>query len=242
MENGELYIGTSGWYYNSWAGNFYPGDLSRSKWLEYYSRHFNTVEINSTFYHLPKKEILSNWASQTPDDFVFVLKASKYITHIKRLSDCSEPLKKLVDLASGLGSKLGLFLFQLPPDLKKDIKRLESFVKILLKDYRYVFEFRDESWFCDEVYNLLNEFRACIAISSSPCFPYHEIIIGDLCYIRMHGSKQLYLSSYSEKELKIFSNLIKKNLNNIITHIYFNNDVSGYAVENAMGLIKYCNS
>jgi uncharacterized protein YecE (DUF72 family) len=243
MNSAKLYIGTSGWCYDSWAGNFYPGGLNKNKWLEYYCQYFNTVEINSSFYHLPKKETFNNWALQTPDNFVFAIKASRYITHIKRLVDCLEPFKKLLDLALGLGSKLGLFLFQLPPNLKKNIIKLEDFLKIIPKNLRYVFEFRNESWFCDEVYNLLNEFGAGITISSSPGFPYHEIITGNFCYIRMHGSAQLYSSSYSEKELQKFSAIIRQNLRkNINTYVYFNNDAFGYAIENAKMLIKLCNT
>ena len=243
MNIGKLYIGTSGWCYNNWVGNFYPRDLNKNKWLKYYSKYFNTVEINSSFYHLTRKETFDNWALQTPDNFVFVVKASRYITHIKKLVDCSEPFKKLLDSALGLGNKLGLFLFQLPPNLKKNIIKLEDFFKIILKNYRYVFEFRNESWFCDEVYNLLNEFGAGIVISSSPSFPYHEIITGNLCYIRMHGSEQLYSSSYSEKELQKLSALIRKNLKkNINTYVYFNNDAFGYAIENARKLVELCNT
>lgn len=243
MNIGKLYIGTSGWCYNNWVGNFYPRDLNKNKWLKYYSKYFNTVEINSSFYHLTRKETFNNWALQTPDNFVFVVKASRYITHIKKLVDCSEPFKKLLDSALGLGNKLGLFLFQLPPNLKKNIIKLEDFFKIILKNYRYVFEFRNESWFCDEVYNLLNEFGAGIVISSSPSFPYHEIITGNLCYIRMHGSEQLYSSSYSEKELQKLSALIRKNLKkNINTYVYFNNDAFGYAIENARKLVELCNT
>jgi uncharacterized protein YecE (DUF72 family) len=243
MNSSKLYIGTSGWCYESWVGKFYPGNLNKNKWLEYYSKYFNTVEINSSFYHLARKETFNNWALQTPDNFVFTVKASKYITHIKKLVDCLEPLKKLLDAALGLGSKLGLFLFQLPPNLKKNVIKLEDFLKIIPKNLRYVFEFRNESWFCDEVYHLLNDFGAGITISSSPDFPYHEIITGNFCYIRMHGSAQLYSSSYSRKELKMFSTIIKQNLKkNINTYVYFNNDVFGYAVENAMELIKLCNT
>jgi uncharacterized protein YecE (DUF72 family) len=243
MNDSKLYIGTSGWWYNSWVENFYPGDLNRNRWLEYYSKFFNTVEINSSFYHLTRKEIFKNWALQTPDNFVFVVKASRYITHIKKLIDCSEPFKKLLESALGLEKKLGLFLFQLPPNLKKNIIKLKDFFKIIPKNYRYVFEFRNESWFCDEVYNLLDEFGAGITISSSPSFPYHEIITGNICYIRMHGSAQLYSSSYSKNELQKFSVIIRQNLKkNIDTYVYFNNDAFGYAIENARKLIELCNT
>lgn len=240
MSRGKLYIGTSGWHYDSWIENFYPKNLTKDKWLEYYSKYFNTVEINSSFYHLMKKEIFNNWALQTPDNFVFAVKASRYITHVKKLVDCSQPFKKLLDSALGLGDKLGLFLFQLPANLKKNIIKLEKFLQLIPKNYRYVFEFRNESWYGEEIYNLLNKFGVGITISSSPNFPYHEIITGNFCYIRMHGSKQLYSSSYSSKELKKLSVLVRENLKkDITTYVYFNNDTSGYAVKNAMELKKF---
>jgi uncharacterized protein YecE (DUF72 family) len=243
MNGSKLYVGTSGWCYDNWVRNFYPEDLNRNKWLEYYSKFFNTVEINNSFYHLARKETFKNWALQTPDDFVFVVKTSRYITHIKKLVDCLEPFKKLLGSALGLGKKLGLFLFQLPPNLKKNIIRLKDFFKIIPKNYRYIFEFRNESWFCDEVYNLLNEFGAGITISSSPSFPYHEIITGNFCYIRMHGSTQLYSSSYSKEELQKFIVIIRQNLKkNINTYVYFNNDAFGYAIENARKLVELCNT
>ena len=245
----KIYIGTSGWSYDEWLGIFYPENFRRSDWLSYYAKHFKTVEINSSFYNLPKKETFENWARKTPDDFLFAVKASRYITHIKRLIDCSEPLDKLFKAAEGLGKKLGIFLFQLPPNMKFDIERLSNFFKILKDNYANytnktnkllcAFEFREESWFCQKTYDLLNEYRYGIVISNSTNFPYHELITGNFCYIRMHGSRELYSSSYSEEELKKVADMINKNkVNNISSYIYFNNDVHGYAVDNAKTLIR----
>jgi len=234
FKNPKIYIGTSGWCYDSWEGIFYPQGLKRKEWLNFYSNHFDTVEINSSFYHLPKAATFSNWAEKTPDDFLFVIKASKYITHTKRLNNCSDAAARLVEVSSNLGKKLGMFLFQLPPNLKKDAARLKNFLKILPSACRYVFEFRDESWFCDDVYKVLEECNCGIVISDSPKFPRHEVITGGFCYIRMHGSTLLYSSKYTDKELKKIAELITGNYKNgISSYVYFNNDVCGYAVENA---------
>lgn len=239
MKDPKIYIGTSGWSYNHWAGKFYPEDLSKVKWLSYYAEHFDTVEINSSFYHLPKPQTFRNWAKNTPDNFLFVVKASRYITHIKRLKDSSESFENLLSSAKELGSKLGPFLFQLPPKMDKDTDRLIDFLKNLPDNYKYAFEFRDESWFCDEVYNILDDYGCAIVISSSPRFPYHEKITGGFCYIRMHGGKELYSSNYSEGELKKIARMIKQNRSkDIDSYVYFNNDIHGYAVDNAKTLRK----
>ena len=237
FKNPKIYIGTSGWSYDGWEGIFYPDAMSRKEWLSFYSEHFNTVEINSSFYHLPKAETFSNWAEKTPDDFLFVVKASKYITHTKRLIDSSDAVIRLIDSASNLGEKLGMFLFQLPPNLKKNSDRLKNFIDILPSIYKYVFEFRDESWFCDEIYNMLENYKCGIVISDSSKFPRFEVITGGFCYIRMHGSTSLYSSKYTDKELEKTAEIIRKNFKDkISSYVYFNNDIHGYAVENAKSL------
>jgi len=233
----RLYIGTSGWHYESWVGNFYPKNINKNQWLEYYSGFFDTVEVNSSFYHHIKEEVFENWFRHTPDDFRFCIKAPRYITHIKRLIGCSEPFKKMLDSASKLGYKLGLFLFQLPPNLKKDSERLKRFLSSLPGNYRYVFEFRDESWFSYEIYKILDAYNAAIVISDSPMFPYHEITTGGISYIRMHGRGELYSSKYFKEDLERIACLIKKNIDSgITTHVYFNNDAFGNAVKDATEL------
>jgi uncharacterized protein YecE (DUF72 family) len=232
-----IFIGTSGWCYNSWNGKFYPENIKGSDRLKFYSEYFNTVEINSSFYHLPKPETFKGWATKTPDDFRFTVKASRYITHIKRFKDCSDAVKKLIDSASNLGDKLALFLFQMPANLKKNKERFVNFLEVLPKKYRYVFEFRDESWFIDGIYELLNNYRCGIVISSSPEFPFHEVVTGKICYIRLHGSSSLYRSKYSDSELQEFTGMLNKYQGkSILSFIYFNNDAQGHAVENAFTL------
>jgi uncharacterized protein YecE (DUF72 family) len=239
MVNSLIHIGTSGWSYNHWSGKFYPEDIKKNQWLEYYSKEFDTVEINSSFYHLPEIQTFINWKNNTGEKFIFSVKASRYITHIKRLAECSEPLERLFKSAEGLGEKRGPFLIQLPPGLKKDKLLLKNFLKALPRNYKFAFEFRNESWFIKEIYKLLEEFKCAIVISSAPRFPYVEKITTDFCYIRMHGSGSLYSSCYSEDELGKVSVSIKNNLKNgIENYVYFNNDAEAFAIDNARMLIK----
>lgn len=239
MINSLIHIGTSGWSYKHWTGKFYPEEVKKNKWLEYYSKEFDTVEINSSFYHLPKIQTFINWKKNTGENFIFSVKASRYITHIKRLADCGDPLERLFKAAEGLGEKKGPFLFQLPPNFKKDKSVLKIFLEILPQNHKFAFEFRNESWFTEEIYKLLENFGCAVVISSAPGFPYVEKLTADLCYIRMHGSGILYNSCYSKDELKKISALIKKNLNkNIESYVYFNNDAEAFAVDNARMLIK----
>ena len=151
----DIRIGTSGWHYGHWAGPFYPADLPKDKWLEYYAQHFDTVEINNTFYHLPKEQSLKRWHKLAPKDFIYSVKANRYITHIKRLKDSQEVLDRFFGRVRLLKKKLGPVLYQLPPGLHKDLGRLESFIKLLPKQRPSVFEFRHESWYCEDTFELL---------------------------------------------------------------------------------------
>ncbi len=163
----RVLTGTSGYSYKEWKGAFYPEDLAASKMLGYYAGRLPTVEINNTFYRMPKKEVVAGWAAQVPDAFSFVLKASMRITHKKRLKDADDELNYVVSTATELGDKLGPMLFQLPPWLKLGVDRLKGFLSILLEGWKAAFEFRHESWFCDEVYDALREGGAALVISDS---------------------------------------------------------------------------
>jgi uncharacterized protein YecE (DUF72 family) len=151
----NLFVGTSGFSYKEWKGPFYPEDLPASDMLTYYAGRLNAVEINNTFYRMPSPKLLQDWSSKVPEDFSFVLKVSRRITHMKRLKDAGEPLAYLLDTSSALGGALGPMLFQLPPYLKKDVERLETFCQLLPEGFRGAFEFRNESWFDPEVYAVL---------------------------------------------------------------------------------------
>lgn len=239
----KVYIGTSGYSYPHWEdGVFYPKELLKTKQLEYYSEHFDTVEMNYPFYRLPSSKNFSNWKKTVSKEFVFAVKVSRYITHVKRLHCFKTPWKAFLKRALYLGDKLGPFLFQLPPNFKKDLERLEEFIKTVqdLK-LRFVLEFRHPSWFSEDVYQILKrEKNISLCLADSPHWLFEEVIVGNFVYIRMHGGKILYTSNYSEKELKYWSEKIKGYLNQgLDVYIYFNNDSMGYAVKNARQVLKY---
>src|SRR5512138_1184014 len=157
MIPGTIHIGTSGWSYKHWQGPFYPEDIADKAMFAHYCRFFRTVEINSSFYHLPLRKTFENWRSFSPDNFVFSVKASRYITHVKKLNESAEAVARFLERASALEEKAGPILFQLPPGLKANLPRLGEFLAGLPSGYRYAFEFRHPSWFQPEVYSLLSE-------------------------------------------------------------------------------------
>jgi uncharacterized protein YecE (DUF72 family) len=163
----NLYVGTSGYSYKEWKGSFYPEDLPAKEMLRYYGERFKTVEINNTFYRMPKASVLEAWAAEVPADFRFVLKASQKITHFARLKDAGDPVAYLLKVAGVLGERLGPLLFQLPPNLKKDAARLRDFLALLPVDRRAAFEFRHQTWFDDEAFGLLREHKAVLCIAEA---------------------------------------------------------------------------
>jgi len=251
MKEGKLYIGTSGWVYSHWEGIFYPEDLPGKDKLKYFSEYFKTAEVNYSFYHLPKPSTYQNWYKQTPKDFIFAVKASRFITHIKRLKDVKEPWKTFLENALNLKEKLGPILFQFPPSFSandENIKRLEEFLKFITKykilntkyKIRFAFEFRHPSYCDEKVYKLLKKYNCAWVISNSPSFPKAEEITADFIYIRMHGSKVLFSSKYTTQELKFLVQKIKKwQKDRKDIYVYFNNDFAGYAVDNAKSLEKF---
>ena len=163
----KLYVGTSGYSYKEWKGNFYPEDLSAKHMLRYYGERFRTVEINNTFYRMPKAAVLEAWAGEVPADFRFVLKASQRITHVQRLKDAGDSVSYLLEVSGALRERLGPLLFQLPPGLKKDATRLREFLALLPGEPRAAFEFRHPSWFDEEVFGLLRDHRAALCIADA---------------------------------------------------------------------------
>lgn len=230
-----LFIGTSGWNYPHWSeGVFYPEDLSQSRWLEYYTEFFNSVELNVTFYRLVQKKTFQNWYKRTPRDFYFVAKGSRFITHIKKLNDPREPLDLFMNNVLELREKLAAVLWQLPPSFKKDLKRLEAFLELIKKiGIRQVFEFRNNTWFDKEVYTLLKKYNGCLCIAHSNRFPCIKELTSDFLYLRFHGGGSLYSSNYSDKELKEWMSFAKA-FNDKDVLAFFNNDAYGYAVKNAL--------
>jgi len=163
----NLYVGTSGYSYKEWKGSFYPQDLPDKQMLRYYGERFRSVEINNTFYRMPKASVLETWAGEVPADFKFVLKASQRITHFQRLKDAGDSVAYLLKVALTLKERLGPLLFQLPPFLEKDASRLREFLKLLPVDSRAAFEFRHQSWFDEEIFGLLREHRAVLCIAEA---------------------------------------------------------------------------
>jgi uncharacterized protein YecE (DUF72 family) len=233
----DIRIGTSGWHYQHWAGPFYPQDLPKTKWLAHYAQHFDTVEINNTFYQLPKEQTIENWRKQAPDDFLYTLKANRYITHIKRLKDCSQELDRFFERAILLKEKLGPVLYQLPPSLHKDLDLLERFIKLLPKKHIAVFEFRHESWYSQDTYDLLKEYNVAFCIHDMPGNQSPRVVTADVIYVRFHGPTSRYTGNYSNAQLKKWAHWIKQNSQQTrATFAYFNNDIKGHAIKNAKTL------
>ena len=172
----KLHVGTSGYSYKEWKGNFYPEDLPAKEMLSYYSRRLPAVEINNTFYRLPQPSMIENWNAQVPARFRFSIKATQRITHIKRLNNVADETKYLLETASLLEQRLGVVLFQLPPNFKKDVERLKAFLDRLQPDLRTAFEFRHESWFDDETFDLLRARDCALVVSDTDEKPLTEII------------------------------------------------------------------
>lgn len=244
MTEGKLYIGTSGWNYRMWQGLFYPENLSSTEYLRFYSEHFNTVEINSSFYHFPKVTTYKNWYSQTPEDFIFSVKAHRSITHIKKMVDIKEEWEKFLNGAQTLKEKLGIILFQFPASFRcneENFERIENFLNSLCKTHpRIAFEFRHISWDNEKITELLKKHNAGWVIANSSRYPEIEKITGDFVYLRMHGPKELFASEYSDMDLRRLASRIEKWIKTRDVFAYFNNDFYGYAVKNAKELIKLC--
>lgn len=233
----EVRVGTSGFTYPHWRGVFYPAQLHAKDFLGYYSSVFDTVEINSTFYHLPQTATLRRWYAQTPAGFCFSLKASRFLTHVKKLLDCQQPLELFLRQASLLRDKLGPILFQFPPSWKMDLARLGAFLTLIPKEIRTTFEFRHPSWFNDRLYGVLRHHHAALTIADTPRFPMAPVTTADFAYIRLHGHQRLYASNYSDLALRRWAQKIRdwgKRVGKIF--VYFDNDAQGYAVKNAKRL------
>lgn len=236
----EIRIGCSGFNYWDWRENFYPADLPQRKWFEYYCTIFNTVELNVTFYRLPLAKTFDRWYKETPSDFVFSLKGSRFITHVKRLTDPEQPLELFFERTLRLKEKLKVVLWQFSPGFKIDIGRLEHFLK-LIKKYptRNTLEFRHESWITDDVINLCKEYDVSICMADWPEFIDNLPVTADFVYIRRHGEGGSYATCYSKTELKRDAKRIKNYIRDgRDVFIYFNNDYNGYAPGNAKELIE----
>jgi uncharacterized protein YecE (DUF72 family) len=235
--SGRLCIATSGWHYGHWIGPFYPEGTRKNRLFEHYLTRFDTVEINNSFYRLPEEKTFAHWRDETPAGFVFALKASRLITHVKRLKDPHEPLRNFLERASVLGKKLGPVLFQLPPRWGRNMERLEAFLKALPAGRAFAFEFRDPDWFHPDVYALLREHNAAFCLYDFDLMQSPREVTADFVYIRLHGPAGKYRGQYSEEALEDWAGFLKlwqKKLKAL--YCYFDNDEAGYAALDALRL------
>jgi uncharacterized protein YecE (DUF72 family) len=232
-------IGCSGWNYAHWRnGVFYPPRLPPSKWLEHYATLFDTVEVNATFYRLPRRASVARWVEQSPPEFVFAIKGSRYLTHIKRLNDLGAGLDRFYACIEPLvdSPKLGPVLWQLPPNFKRDDARLADALDRLPTEQRHAFEFRDASWFHEDVYALLREHRVALVIGDRPevhSFQSHELTT-DFTFVRFHAGTRGARGNYSESELENWAQRFERWP--VDVYAYFNNDWEGFAPRNALWL------
>jgi uncharacterized protein YecE (DUF72 family) len=235
----KVHVGCSGFSYDHWKGVFYPEGLSGRKWLEYYARKFETLELNVTFYRLPAESAFEKWKAETPEGFLISVKGSRYITHVKRLTEPAEPLKKFFDRVRELGEKLAVVLWQLPPGFKSDYGRLRDFLKAARRfRARNVFEFRHESWINQQTLDLLREEGCAVCMADWPPFINDLPLTAGFAYIRRHGHGS-YGQSYTRAELEEDARRIGHySAAAAEVFIYFNNDAQGYAPRNALELLE----
>jgi uncharacterized protein YecE (DUF72 family) len=234
-------IGCSGWNYEHWRnGVFYPPRLPPRRWLEFYARHFDTVEINATFYRLPRETAVARWVRESPPYFLFAVKMSRYVTHVKRLHDLPPSLELFYSRIRPLvlSPKLGPVLWQLPPTFRRDDERLAEALA-QLPPGRHCVEFRDESWFVQEVYELLRRHGVALVIGDTPTRPFQaNELTADWTFIRFHHGTRGRYSNYSYRELEEWAQRIESWAREIDVYAYFNNDRNGYAVRNGLWLKK----
>jgi uncharacterized protein YecE (DUF72 family) len=232
----DIFVGTSGWQYADWRRRFYPDGLAQRRWLPYFSERFPCVEVNNTFYMLPKEETFVRWRRESAPGFVFAVKASRFITHIRRLRDAEDSVGGFWSHARRLGSKLGPVLFQLPPNLKAEPERLEAFLRLLPRSMRAAFEFRHKSWATDQVNSLLDEAGAALVLADRPGARVPLEITGGWTYLRFHQGSRTG-PGYSRSKLRRYADRLVA-LDAREVWVFFNNDPGGAAVRDAVTLTE----
>ena len=234
---GRIHIGCSGWNYKSWRGAFYPPRLPASKWLHHYAQRFDTVELNNSFYRLPKEETFRSWREQVPERFIFAVKASRFLTHMKRLRDPEEPLTRLFARTTGLGSQLGPVLYQLPSNFRMDLERLRGFLEVLPGGVRHVFEFRDPTWYVADTFAALERHGATLCLHDKAGSEVMQLEVGSFLYVRFHGTDGRYHGSYADEVLTSWAErLVTTAATGRDAYAYFNNDPHADATRNAATL------
>ena len=229
-------VGCSGWQYKHWRGAFYPTGLRQSEWFSYYTSRFDTVEINNSFYRLPERETFAAWRRRAPHGFLYAVKASRFITHMKKLKEPAEPLGLFFARASGLGARLGPILYQLPPQFRVDLGRLRTFLAALPSRRRHVIEFRDPSWYTDEVFEQLTRHRVALCLHDMRGSATGRLSVGPFVYARFHGPAK-YHGRYADDTLAEWAGWMNdRRRGGTTVYAYFNNDVGGQAPRDAARL------
>ncbi len=230
------HLGTSGWTYDHWSGRFYPADVSRRRWFEYFSQHFDTVELNASFYRIPKESVVESWNSRAPDRFVFSIKMSRLVTHVKKLRNCDDELRWFFGVFTPLKKKIGMYLIQIPPSLKVNHDHLKQFCEKLPSDAPVTFEFRNKSWYVDQTYKILADFNHCFCIHDMSGSSTERIVTGPAAYLRFHGYHERYGGDYTDEILTDWAHWIGNQTRKTQVFGYFNNDFEGFAVKNCLRL------
>ncbi len=246
----QIYTGTSGWHYSDWIGLFYPRNITGYNELAFHAQYFNTVENNSSFYRIASENTYKTWDRMTPKGYKFSIKLNKSITHIHRLAlndEVQEKVSYILGSTQVLKEKLGAILIQLPASFRYDIDKLDTFLAYFctkVRSYPFAFdiaiEFRNKYWFTDETYAILKQYNVALVAGQSSRWPGIRQVTANIAYIRMHGPKRLFASSYSKSELEEWAMYIKS-LRVSHVYIYFNNDFHGYALKNAQKLKQILN-
>lgn len=237
---GRVFVGTSGWEYRHWRGTFYPRELPQDRWLEHYAATFGTVELNNSFYRLPEGAVFRGWARRVPDGFVMAVKASRYLTHFRRLRDPSRPLDRLWTRARRLGKHLGPMLYQLPPRWRRNDERLATFLDAVPKRRLQAIEIRDPDWYAPVTEAQLEKHGVALVLHDMPGSARQRDPVGPFIYIRFHGAGQPYGGAYSVQRLAAWAGRIVAWTDaGRDAYVYFNNDAGGHAVRDASRLIEY---
>lgn len=233
----RIRIGCSGWEYGHWRGEFYPAALPRARWLERYAEVFDTVELNNSFYRLPSADAFASWGGRLPSGFAVAVKASRYLTHLKRLRDAREPLDRLWTRAVRLGDHLGPMLYQLPPRWQRNAERMAAFLQALPAGRDQAVEFRDPSWYHDEIYELLDRYRVALCLHDMPSSASPLRPVGPFVYLRLHGSGEPYGGRYTSAALDRWADRLRTwAADGRPGWVYFNNDIGGHAPRDAQRL------
>jgi len=237
MPQGRARVGCSGWQYKHWRGGFYPADLPQTRWFEHYAARFDTVEINNSFYRLPESATFAGWARRAPRAFEFAVKASRFLTHMKKLKDPEEPIHHLFSRMRALGPHLGPVLYQLPPGWKADVGRFAHFLGALPRDVCHVVEFRETSWYSPEIFRLMERRGIALCLHDMKGSATERARLGPFVYVRFHGATSRYGGGYSEDRLRTWADWLNTQRDDgCDVYAYFNNDVGGHAPRDAATL------